>query len=509
MSSFEFLEDVIGVNEEGTFCHPYKHTVRGLKGKFSYSFETHNRDFIPATAQELIALIEGGRFDETGKIRMLPPDSTNTKNNGAMRVAFYKGQKPPFISTKQVVSRRESAAKYWWVNHKQTHLDEYASGIIWSPKTKKNGDSNEGYLNLTRVNVGDIVISFAEGVIKFIGVVTHSCVEAPIPKTHKKTANYWGESGWQVSIEWVPLTTWLCPKNFLERIVPLLPSKHSPIKKNGDGNLCYLSSISPELGKVILDLLADSDWEVLDAVTVLAVSNTMGLEKAQNRLPAEQLRKVTPEYIWEAVQILLQGSNADGYRSSVDYDLLVDGGVRLAPKQVFGLAATAALEMDIKPFHFTGGVGTVCFELLEVAGYKIVPKGQQVESVEIPTDIEDKEWAEGQVKLVYHLRRERSPGLSKAKKASFIKEHGRLFCEECGADPIEVYGDVGAACIEVHHEAIHVADMGDEHKTTLDQLRCLCANCHRIVHHMLKLRQLDSTVDSQNQGAPLSEAVAR
>jgi len=505
MSRYEFLEDVVGLNDDDIHCHPYKHTVRGLKGKFSYSFEAHNRDFIPASAQELIALIEAGRFDETGKIRMLPPNSTNTKNNGAMRVAFYKGQKPPFISTKQVASRRELAAKYWWVNHKQTHLDEYASGIIWSPKTKKNGDKNEGYLNLTRVKVGDIVISFAEGVIKSIGVVTHSCVEAPIPETHKKTAAYWGASGWQVSIEWVPLTTWLCPKDFLDRIVPLLPSKHSPIKKNGDGNLCYLSRISPELGMIILDLLADSDWGALDAVT--SDSNTIGLDKALNRLPAEQLRKVTPEYIWEAVQTLLYGTPVHGYRPSTDYDLLVDDDVRLAPKQVFGLAATSALGKDVKPVHFTGGLDTVCFELLEAAGYKIVPKDEQLEAEVIPADTEGIEWVEGQPKLVSHLRRERAPGLSQAKKAAFIKVHGRLFCESCLIDPLEIYGDLGAACIEVHHDAIQVADMGEEHKTTLDQLRCLCANCHRIVHRQLKLHILQSSAESQNQDVPFSGVI--
>lgn len=253
---------------------------------------------------------------------------------------------------------------------------------------------------------------------------------------------------------------------------------------------------------------ADSDLDASNAKQLKASTGRKKFEKTEVRLPAELLRKVTSEYIWEAVQILLQGTHADGYRPSTDYDLLADDGVRLAPKQVFGLAATAALGKDIKPDHFTGGVGTVCFELLEAAGYKIVPKDQQVESVEIPTDTEEREWAEGQVKLVYHLKRERSPGLSKAKKASFIKKHGRLFCEECKTDPIEAYGDFGTACIEVHHEAVQVADMGDEHKTTLDQLRCLCANCHRIVHHRLKLRLLHSAVDSQNQGVPVSEAVA-
>jgi len=279
MSKFEFLEDVVGINDHGTHCHPYKHTVRKQKGKFSYSFETHNKDFIPASAEELIALIEDGRFDETGKIRMLPPDSTNTKNNGAMRVAFYKGQKPPFISTKPVRSSRESTAQYWWVNHKQTHLDEYASGSIWSPKTKKNGDSNEGYLNLTRVKVGDRIISYAEGVIKSIGVVTHSHVEAPIPQTHQKAAKHWGESGWQVSIEWMPLTTWLCPKNFLDRIVPLLPSKHSPIQKNGDGNLCYLSSISPELGRLILSLASEVDPTATQVVHEIEIEGEEALEE--------------------------------------------------------------------------------------------------------------------------------------------------------------------------------------------------------------------------------------
>jgi hypothetical protein len=251
--------------------------------------------------------------------------------------------------------------------------------------------------------------------------------------------------------------------------------------------------------------VADRDLEALNAKNVVASPSGKVLDEIQSRLPAEQLRKVTPEYIWGAVQALIEGTPANGYKPSVDYDLLVDDGMRLAPKQVFGLAASAALGMDIKPVHFTGGVGTVCFEMLEAAGFKIVLKDEQVESVEIPADTDERDWAEGQVKLVYHLKRERSPGLSKAKKASFIKKYGRLFCEECGIDPIETYGDFGEACIEVHHDAIQVANMGKNHKTTLDQLRCLCANCHRIVHRSLKSRLLHFEAGGQNESTPFSE----
>ena len=391
------------------------------------------------------------------------------------------------IAVFQRVSNKPTQ-RYWWVNHKQTHLDEYAGGYIWSPKEKRNGAANQTYMNLTLVSPGDVVVSYADGLIKAIGVASGSHHEEPIPKSHWQAAEYWQALGWMVPIEWARLDHPFSPKSHLQVLAELLPEKHSPLQKNGDGNQgCYLASISPALGKVILDLAADRDFNVLTKVQITASSRGIALEKDQSRLPAEQLRKVTPEYIWEAVQRLLEGTTAEGFGPSIDYDLLVDDGGRLAPKQVFALAATTALGFNIKPGHFTAGKGTVCFELLEAAGYKIIPKGEQVEPVEIPTDAEDREWAEGQVKLVYHLRRERSPGLSKAKKSAFIKKHGRLFCEECGADPIETYGELGAACIEVHHEAIQVADMGEEHKTTLDQLLCLCANCHRIVHRRLKM----------------------
>ncbi len=104
----------------------------------------------------------------------------------------------------------------------------------------------------------------------------------------------------------------------------------------------------------------------------------------------------------------------------------------------------------------------------------------------VPLCPNDQEWAEGRPRLVTHLRRERGSGLALAKKARFKFEHGRLFCERCGLDPAKVYGsDVGDACIEVHHK-LPVANMLTVHKTRLEDLVCLCANCHRITHRELQ-----------------------
>ena len=76
-------------------------------------------------------------------------------------------------------------------------------------------------------------------------------------------------------------------------------------------------------------------------------------------------------------------------------------------------------------------------------------------------------------------------GLARAKKRAFKREHERLFCEQCALEPEEVYGfDVGEACIEVHHKL--PLDAGPAiRETKLEDLMCVCANCHRIIHYKL------------------------
>ena len=209
--------------------------------------------------------------------------------------------------------------------------------------------------------------------------------------------------------------------------------------------------------------------------------------RSRERLPAADLAKVSDDHIWRAVQELLGGFSGHGFSLSTDYDLITDDNERLDPKAVFGVAATEALGFKVLPKHFTGGLGTPCFKALESAGYSIVPKGTVAESAEpIPHTASDLEWTEGKPKVVTHLKKERGRGLSNAKKADFIRQHGRLFCERCELDPKKVYGaDYGDACIEVHHHKVGVEDMAEGHKTKLSDLQCLCANCHRVVHREL------------------------
>lgn len=209
--------------------------------------------------------------------------------------------------------------------------------------------------------------------------------------------------------------------------------------------------------------------------------------RSLDRLPADQLNRVKPEHILRSVQRLRRGHTSDRFGPSTDYDVLTDSGERLPPKAVFGLAATESLGFEVLPRHFSGGEGTPCFNAIRQAGFEIVPKDEPSRSDDLPVDPEDRIWAEGRPWLVTHLRKERAQGLAPAKKSQFIAEHGSLFCEKCGLDPVEAYGsEIGNACIEVHHHAVQVSAMDAGHETALEDLQCLCANCHRVVHRQLR-----------------------
>lgn len=144
---------------------------------------------------------------------------------------------------------------FWWVNHKQTYSAEVGGGYIWSPMTNRNGSKNQTYINLTLTRPGDVVISYAGGLIKAIGLVAAPCSEKSKPSEFGSAGDSWSNTGWEVRIDWEQLDKPIRPKDHIELIAPLLPSKNSPLQPNGNGNQsCYLAGISNKLGNLLLSL---------------------------------------------------------------------------------------------------------------------------------------------------------------------------------------------------------------------------------------------------------------
>lgn len=235
----------------------------------------------------------------------------------------------------------------------------------------------------------------------------------------------------------------------------------------------------------LIRLRTDAGPQVLKAALHLAPTSIN--VRSINRIPESEFDRVKPHHVWMAVEGLRTRSDWTLYSPSTDYDVLLEDGVRLPPKAVFGGAASEALGFAVLPRHFSGGLGTACFLAIEAAGFAIVSKSGEQPVAAVPAS-EEESWLEGAPKLRNHLRRERARGLSKAKKSAFMEANdGRLFCELCQCEPIQDHSDpLADACIEVHHRETAIAAMGQGHKTKLDDLQCLCANCHRLVHARLR-----------------------
>jgi putative restriction endonuclease len=144
--------------------------------------------------------------------------------------------------------------QFWWVNHKQTVRQEIERQYLWSPKTNKNNARNEFYENMRRASPGDLVLSYANQEIRYVGRVAEFAFTAPKPAEFGKTGANWNDEGWLLPVFWTELTPPVHPKDILDVLAPLLPSKYSPIRPTtGDGNQgVYLASIPPAVYDAIV-----------------------------------------------------------------------------------------------------------------------------------------------------------------------------------------------------------------------------------------------------------------
>ena len=99
---------------------------------------------------------------------------------------------------------------------------------------------------------------------------------------------------------------------------------------------------------------------------------------------------------------------------------------------------------------------------------------------------------EGSKVLRTHFIKERDPSLRAAKRRTFLKEHGLLFCQACGIKQTDFPKELGSACFEIHH-LLPIGKRDGQESTRLSDLAIVCANCHRMIHSeqvMLSLEEI-------------------
>jgi 5-methylcytosine-specific restriction protein A len=97
----------------------------------------------------------------------------------------------------------------------------------------------------------------------------------------------------------------------------------------------------------------------------------------------------------------------------------------------------------------------------------------------------DRAFEEGQRQIVEINVNVRNPKLVEA-----AKRHHGLRCQVCDFSFEDRYGDIGKGFIEVHH-LVPLASRTNKERTDLDEVRVLCANCHRMAHRRVQPYSLE------------------
>jgi hypothetical protein len=194
--------------------------------------------------------------------------------------------------------------KYWWVNQKQTHKEEIPGGYMWSPKTKADGSKNTFYDNMTKVNPGDIVFSYFDKKIQYIGIITSHGYPASKPD-FKRDQDSWGNEGWKVSVDYKKLENQIMPKEHIKEIRPFLPEKYSPLQKDGNGLEIYLTYLSDSLALKLLKLIGEDLRMIFSAskehTKNLNPDKTIGAEDDDNNYQRD-VQKAKPKRTEEKPQ---------------------------------------------------------------------------------------------------------------------------------------------------------------------------------------------------------------
>lgn len=147
---------------------------------------------------------------------------------------------------------------YWWVNQKQSYDREVPGGYLWCPQLKKNGSANRYYTFLNHVTPGDIVFSYANGLIKAIGMIITSATVQPNP--HQGLSKSWAPSGFHVPVDFYELTSPFSPKAHLAQLLPL-PTADSPLKANGDGKEFYITAIPNSFATGLISIIGQTKFD--------------------------------------------------------------------------------------------------------------------------------------------------------------------------------------------------------------------------------------------------------
>lgn len=109
---------------------------------------------------------------------------------------------------------------------------------------------------MREVTPGDLVFSFVDTRIAAVGIVASYCYESPKPAEFGGVGLNWDDIGWRVRVNFISLQNKVRPKDHIDLLRGLLPTRYSPLQESGNGiQSIYLTELPPDLADVLIGLI--------------------------------------------------------------------------------------------------------------------------------------------------------------------------------------------------------------------------------------------------------------
>lgn len=165
---------------------------------------------------------------------------------------------------------------------------------------------------MREVAPGDVIFSFADTLVKAIGIAASNAYEAPKPLEFGQTGAYWDTIGWRVDVQFVELRLPIRPADYMQVLAPHLPEKYSPLLADGRGlQGIYLTRLTEALAGALGDLLgaeAQSIVKGFRATEAPAIQPAIGLaEWEEHEMDQVRADTTVTETVRKAIVLARRG----------------------------------------------------------------------------------------------------------------------------------------------------------------------------------------------------------
>ena len=143
---------------------------------------------------------------------------------------------------------------------------------------------------MRELSPGDLVLSFVDTHIAAIGIVASYCYESPKPVEFAGVGLNWEAIGWRARVSFVSPSTKIRPKDHIDVLRSLLPSRYSPLQSSANGiQSIYLTELPLRLAEVLIGLIGDegkllSDRAAKSTLSMAAQGENTDLEMWEHHI---------------------------------------------------------------------------------------------------------------------------------------------------------------------------------------------------------------------------------